>query len=89
SAIIHNEEFQQKEGSWRGLHHLVRNSETNAPLKNRGNTLKNKEQHKDLSKALQFDHSKKLKKINDSEFRTQGGQPNGAFIGDYQIKNQP
>lgn len=48
SAIMHNEEFQKLEGSWRGLHHLVSNSETNATLKIRVMSLKKKELHKDL-----------------------------------------
>ena len=33
SAIMHNEKFQKLEGSWRGLHHLVSNSETSTQLK--------------------------------------------------------
>ncbi|MES2212829.1 MAG: type VI secretion system contractile sheath large subunit, partial [Pseudomonadota bacterium] len=33
SAIIHNESFQKLEGSWRGLNHLVTNSETSSQLK--------------------------------------------------------
>ena len=30
AAIMHNQQFQQLEGSWRGLHHLVSNSETSS-----------------------------------------------------------
>src|SRR5690242_7252214 len=33
AAILHNPDFQKLEGSWRGLHHLVMNSETSAKLK--------------------------------------------------------
>ena len=33
NAIMHHEAFQQLESSWRGLHHLVMNSETDASLK--------------------------------------------------------
>src|SRR5919204_1034593 len=33
NEILHAPEFQQIEGSWRGLHHLVFNSETDANLK--------------------------------------------------------
>src|SRR6516225_4214429 len=33
AAILHNPDFQKLEGSWRGLHHLVMNSETSASLK--------------------------------------------------------
>src|SRR5438874_13704941 len=33
AVILHNPKFQKLEGSWRGLHHLVMNSETSAKLK--------------------------------------------------------
>jgi type VI secretion system protein ImpC len=33
NEILHNEEFQKLEGSWRGLHHLVKNSLTGTSLK--------------------------------------------------------
>ena len=89
SAIMHNEEFQKLEGSWRGLHHLVSNSETNATLKIRVMSLKKKELHKDLSKAVEFDQSQTFKKIYESEFGTPGGEPYGAIVGDYEFTNHP
>ena len=33
NAVMHNERFLKLEGSWRGLHHLVTNSETGTGLK--------------------------------------------------------
>src|SRR5262245_50239248 len=33
AAVMHAEEFQKLEGSWRGLHHLVDESETGESLK--------------------------------------------------------
>src|SRR6186713_2437794 len=33
AAIMHNPDFQKLEGTWRGLHYLVQNSETSAQLK--------------------------------------------------------
>src|SRR5258708_18513932 len=33
NAIMHSEKFLKLEGSWRGLHHLVMNSETGTSLK--------------------------------------------------------
>ncbi|WP_022944423.1 type VI secretion system contractile sheath large subunit [Pseudoalteromonas ruthenica] len=89
SAIMHNDEFQKLEGSWRGLHHLVSNSETNATLKIRVMSLKKKELHKDLSKAVEFDQSQTFKKIYESEFGTPGGEPYGAIVGDYEFTNHP
>ncbi len=89
SEIMHQEEFQQLEGSWRGLHHLVSNSETSATLKIRMLNVSKKQLHKDLSKAVEFDQSHIFKKIYESEFGTAGGEPYGAMIGDYQFTNHP
>src|SRR5437660_8219356 len=32
-AILHHPDFQKLEGTWRGMHHLVMNTETSANLK--------------------------------------------------------
>ena len=32
NQIMHNEDFQKLEGAWRGLHHLVNNTETDEML---------------------------------------------------------
>ena len=87
SAIMHHDEFQKLEGSWRGLNHTVQNSETNATLKIRMMSLSKKELHKDLSKAVEFDQSQIFKKIYEAEFGTPGGEPYGALVGDYEFTN--
>ncbi|GAA3583955.1 MAG: type VI secretion system contractile sheath large subunit [Pseudomonadales bacterium] len=89
SEIMHQEEFQKLEGSWRGMHHLVMNSETSAMLKIRVLNLSKKDLHKDLSKAVEFDQSQIFKKIYESEFGTPGGEPYGVMIGDYEFSNHP
>ena len=89
SEIMHQQEFQKLEGSWRGLNHLVMNSETSSTLKIRVLNLSKKELHKDLSKAVEFDQSQTFKKIYESEFGTPGGEPYGAMIGDYEFTNHP
>ena len=33
NLILHHEDFQKLEGAWRGLHHLVNNTETDDQLK--------------------------------------------------------
>ena len=62
SQIMHNPEMQKLEGSWRGLKHLVQNSETGADLKIRMLHAKKREVAKDLSKAVEFDQSHLFKK---------------------------
>ena len=43
AEVMHNEQFQKLEGSWRGLHHLVMNSETSKTLKLRMLNITKKE----------------------------------------------
>jgi len=89
AEILHQEEFQKLEGSWRGMHHLVMNSETSAMLKIRVLNLSKQDLHKDLSKAVEFDQSQIFKKIYESEFGTPGGEPYGMMIGDYEFNSHP
>ncbi|GLQ31852.1 type VI secretion system contractile sheath large subunit [Litoribrevibacter albus] len=89
SEVMHTPEFQKLEGSWRGLNHLVMNSETSASLKIRMISLSKKELSKDLSKAVEFDQSQIFKKVYESEFGTPGGEPYGTIIGDYEFTNHP
>ncbi|WP_439622869.1 type VI secretion system contractile sheath large subunit [Shinella sp.] len=85
TAIMHNEDFQKLEGSWRGLNYLVKNSETSSTLKIRVLNLSKKELHKDLTKAVEFDQSQTFKKLYETEFGTPGGEPYGALIGDFEF----
>ncbi len=89
AAVMHHPKFSQLEGTWRGLHYLVMNSETSSTLKLRCINVSKKELYKDLSKAVEFDQSQIFKKIYENEFGTPGGEPYGALIGDYQWTNHP
>jgi len=89
SAIIQNEKFQKLEGAWRGLNHLVMNSETSTQLKLRMLNISKKELVKDLSTAAEFDQSQTFKKIYESEFGIAGGEPYAALIGDYEFSSHP
>ncbi|MCO5151393.1 MULTISPECIES: type VI secretion system contractile sheath large subunit [unclassified Shinella] len=85
TAIMHNDEFQKLEGTWRGLNYLVKNSETSSTLKIRMLNMTKKELHKDLTKAVEFDQSQIFKKLYENEFGTPGGEPYGALIGDFEF----
>ena len=89
AAIMHHEKFQKLEGSWRGLHYLVMNSETGSALKIRVLNATKRDLYKDLSKAVEFDQSQTFKKIYENEFGMAGGEPYGALIGDYEFTNHP
>jgi type VI secretion system protein ImpC len=89
AAVMHHPKFKQLEGSWRGLHYLVMNTETSASLKLRVINWSKRELFRDMSRATEFDQSQLFKKIYESEFGTPGGQPYGALIGDYEFTNHP
>src|ERR1044072_1079092 len=89
NAIMHDPKFLKLEGSWRGLHYLVQNSETGTSLKLRVLNQTKRELNRDLSRAIEFDQSQLLKKIYENEFGTPGGEPYGALIGDYEWTNHP
>jgi type VI secretion system protein ImpC len=89
NEIMHHEEFQKLEGSWRGLHHLVKNSLTGTQLKIRVMSATKQELLKDFERSLEFDQSALFKKIYEDEYGTFGGAPFGAIIGDYEFGNHP
>ncbi len=89
AAVMHHEKFQKLEGTWRGLSHLVMNSETSAQLKLKVLNVSKRDLFKDLDKAVEFDQSQTFKKLYENEFGTPGGEPYGAVIGDYEFTNHP
>ena len=50
NQIMHHEDFQKLEGAWRGLHHLVNNTETDEMLKIRVMNISKKDVGKTLKK---------------------------------------
>lgn len=89
AAVMHMPEFQKLEGTWRGLHYLVMNSETSAQLRLKVFNCTKRELFKDLDSAVEFDQSQMFKKLYENEFGTPGGEPYGALIGDYDFTNHP
>jgi type VI secretion system protein ImpC len=89
AAILHHPDFQKLEGSWRGLNHLVMNSETSTQLKIRVLNVSKRDLFKDVDRAVEFDQSQIFKKLYENEFGMPGGEPFGALIGDYEFTNHP
>ena len=89
NEVMHAEEFQKLEASWRGLHHLVFESETGTMLKIRVMNASKKDLLKDMERAPEFDQSALFKKVYEEEFGTFGGSPVGALIGDYEFSKHP
>jgi len=89
NEIMHHEDFQKMEGSWRGLQYLVRNSLTGTQLKIKVLNVTKKDLLKDFERSLEFDQSTLFKKIYEEEYGTFGGAPYGALIGDFEFGNHP
>ncbi len=89
NEVIHHPKFLQLEGTWRGLNHLVMNSETGTSLKIKVMNLPKRELTRDLTRAVEFDQSQLFKKIYENEFGTPGGEPYGSLIGDYEWTQHP
>ena len=89
NEIIHNEEYQQLESAWRGLHHLVNNTETDEQLKIRVMNISKKDLGKTLRKfkGTAWDQSPIFKKVYEEEFGVLGGQPYGCLVGDYHFNH--
>ncbi|HTR76747.1 MAG TPA: type VI secretion system contractile sheath large subunit [Gemmatimonadaceae bacterium] len=85
NEIMHHEDFQRLEGSWRGLKYLLNNTETGEQLKIKVFNVSKKDLLKDLQKAPEFDQSALFKKVYEEEFGVFGGTPFGALVGDYEF----
>ncbi len=85
NEILHNPGFQQIESAWRGLHHLVYNTETDENLKIRVMNISKNELSKTLKRypGISFDQSPIFKKIYTEEYDQLGGHPFGSLVGDY------
>ncbi len=91
NLILHNAEFQQLEGAWRGLHYLVNNTETDEMLKIRVFNCSKKELGKTLKKfkGTAWDQSPVFKKFYEEEYGQFGGEPYGCIVGDYAFDHSP
>ncbi|MCP4352120.1 MAG: type VI secretion system contractile sheath large subunit [Desulfobacterales bacterium] len=89
NEVMHNEELQKLEASWKGLHYLVMNTETGAMLKLRLMNITKSELLNDLEKAVEFDQSQLFKKLYEEEYGTFGGHPYSMLIGDYEFGRHP
>jgi type VI secretion system protein ImpC len=89
NLIMHSEQFQAVEGAWRGLHHLVNNTETDETLKIRVMNISKNDLGKTLKKfkGTAWDQSPIFKKMYEEEFGQFGGEPFGSIVADYYFDN--
>lgn len=91
NLVLHHEEFQRMEGAWRGLHHLVNNTEVDQTLKIRFMSVSKAELGATLEdyEGTAWDQSPVFKKIYTEEYSMFGGEPFGCLVGDYYFDNSP
>lgn len=89
NEIMHNDDFQTLESSWRGLHYLVMNTETGTQLKLRLLNTSKKDVLGDLEKAVEFDQSALFKMIYEEEYGTFGGHPYSCLLADFEFGRHP
>lgn len=89
NEIMHSQEFQQLEASWRGMKYLVDQTETGTTLKVHLLNASKKDLIRDLKSASEFDQSALFKKIYEEEYGTFGGAPFGMLLGDYEFSRSP
>ncbi len=91
NLIMHHEDFKALEGSWRGLHYLVNNTETDEMLKIKVFNISKKELGKTLKKykGTAWDQSPVFKKFYEEEYGAPGGEPYGCIMGDYAFDHTP
>ena len=91
NLILHNEDFQKLESAWRGLHHLVNNTESDEMLKIRVMNISKADLGKTLKryKGTAWDQSPIFKRVYGDEFDQLGGNPFGCMVGDYYFDQSP
>jgi len=91
NQIIHHQAFQQLEGTWRGMHYLINNTETDETLKIRVLNISKKDLARTLKKfkGTAWDQSPIFKKMYEEEYGTPGGEPYGCLVGDYFFDHKP
>jgi type VI secretion system protein ImpC len=85
NLILHHEDFQKLEGSWRGLKYLVDNSDPDEMLKIRVLNIAKNDLRKTMRryKGTGWDQSPIFKKLYEEEYGMFGGAPYGCLVGDY------
>lgn len=89
NAILHHPDFQRLEGSWRGLKHLVSQTECGHMLKVKVLNATKADFAKDFRVAPDYDQSALFKKVYEEEYGTFGGAPYAALLGDFEFSRTP
>lgn len=91
NVIMHAPEVREIEGTWRGLHYLVNNTETDQKLKIRVINMKKDElaDHMEDFEGQMWDQADIFKKVYTDEYSMFGGEPFGCIVGAYEFSHHP
>ncbi|MDF3834142.1 type VI secretion system contractile sheath large subunit [Cupriavidus basilensis] len=91
NLILHHADFQKLEAGWRGLHHLVSNTETDDKLRIRVMDVSKDDLRRTLRryKGIGWDQSPFFKRIYEEEYGQLGGEPYGCLVADYYFDHTP
>ena len=91
NLIIHHADFQKIESAWRGLSHLVSNTETDEKLKIRFMDISKDDLRRNMKrfKGIAWDQSPLFKQIYEQEYGQLGGEPYGCLVADYYFDHTP
>lgn len=89
SKVMHHEQFQKIESTWRGLYYFCQETPSHSLIKIRMLNTTKKELVKDFQSATDFDQSTLFKKIYEEEYGSFGGAPYATLIGDFEFDRTP
>jgi len=89
SKIVHHEQFQKVESTWRGLYYFCQETPSHSLIKILMLNTTKKELIKDFQSASDFDQSTLFKKIYEEEYGSFGGAPYATLIGDFEFDRTP
>lgn len=89
NEIMHAEEFQKLEATWRGLDRLCKSAELAKDLHIKVLNTTKQELLKDFERAPGFDQSRLFKIIYEEQFGTLGGSPFGILTTDFSFGRAP
>lgn len=91
SLVLHHPDFLKLESTWRGLHYLVNNTETDEMLKIRVLNISKSELGDTLDqfRGEQWDQSPIFKLVYEHAYEQLGGEPFGCLVGDFYFDHGP
>lgn len=87
NEVLHHEEFQKLESSWKGLKFLVDRTNFRRNIKVEFINISKDELQDDFENVPETLQSGLFKHVYDQEYDQAGGEPFGAIIGNYEFEN--